>query len=71
MARVKFKGKNYFLGTFDDELEAAAVADAKRRELMPFYVPVNERHSPNLESWDTLNSNEGRQSAPLGLDARY
>jgi hypothetical protein len=37
-AKVKFKGKYYCLGSFDTEEEAAAVADAKRRELMPFYV---------------------------------
>jgi len=42
-ARVKFRGENYILGTFDREDEAAAAADAKRRELMPFYVPPKER----------------------------
>lgn len=37
-AKVKFQGRYHCLGTFDTEEEAAAVADAKRRELMPFYV---------------------------------
>jgi hypothetical protein len=37
-AKVKFQGQYHCLGTFDTEEEAAAVADAKRRELMPFYV---------------------------------
>ena len=39
MARVKFRGRHYILGTFDTELEAANAADLKRRELMPQYVP--------------------------------
>lgn len=43
MARVKFRGQVYNLGTYDTEEEAAAVADAKRRELMPFYVPPDQR----------------------------
>ncbi|MFY1595437.1 hypothetical protein [Micromonospora sp. WMMD737] len=42
-ARVKFQGRNYFLGTYATEATAAAIADAKRRELMPFYVPPVER----------------------------
>jgi hypothetical protein len=37
-AKVKFRGRYHCLGTFDTQEEAAAVADAKRRELMPFYV---------------------------------
>ncbi|WP_375733314.1 HNH endonuclease [Polymorphospora lycopeni] len=42
-ARVKFRGKNYILGTFATEEAAAKAADTKRRELMPFYVPPEER----------------------------
>lgn len=42
-ARVKFQGRNYILGTFDTELAAAEVAEAKRIELMPFYVPSARR----------------------------
>ena len=38
-SRVKFQGRVHRLGVFRTEEEAAAVADAKRRELMPFYVP--------------------------------
>jgi hypothetical protein len=38
-AKVKFQGRLYCLGVFDTEEEAAVVADAKRRELMPYYVP--------------------------------
>ena len=38
-AKVKFQGQRFYLGTFDDERAAAAAADAKRRELMPCYVP--------------------------------
>lgn len=37
-ARVKFQGRMHYLGTYATEQEAAAVAEAKRRELMPFYV---------------------------------
>lgn len=37
-AKVKFNGHGYYLGTFDTEEQAALVADAKRRELMPAYV---------------------------------
>lgn len=40
-ARVKFEGVVHHLGTFDSEAEAAAVAHAKRLELMPFYVDRN------------------------------
>jgi hypothetical protein len=42
-AKVKFRGNTYNLGTFESETEAARVADAKRRELMPFYVPPAQR----------------------------
>jgi hypothetical protein len=35
---VKFQGTTYYLGTYATEEEAAAVSEAKRRELMPFYV---------------------------------
>lgn len=42
-ARVKYRGKNYMLGTFATEEAAAQAADTKRRELMPFYVPPGER----------------------------
>jgi hypothetical protein len=42
-AKVKFKGVLHYLGTFQTEEQAAAVADAKRRELMPFYVPPEQR----------------------------
>lgn len=44
-AKVKFKGHLYYLGTYSTEEEAAAVADAKRRELMPFYVPPEQREN--------------------------
>ncbi|NEC17915.1 HNH endonuclease [Streptomyces parvus] len=37
-ARVKFQGKTHFCGTFTTEEDAAAAAEAKRCELMPFYV---------------------------------
>lgn len=37
-AKVKWRGEVYYLGTFTTEEEAAAVAEAKRRELMPYYV---------------------------------
>lgn len=37
-ARVKFQGMVHYLGNYATEEEAAAVAEAKRRELMPFYV---------------------------------
>lgn len=37
-ARVKFQGKSHWLGTYDTEEAAAAVAEAKRCELMPFSV---------------------------------
>lgn len=37
-ARVKFQGVMHYLGTYASEDEAAAVAESKRRELMPFYV---------------------------------
>jgi hypothetical protein len=39
VARVKYQGQHHIVGTFDTEDEAAAAADAKRRELMPYYVP--------------------------------
>ncbi|WP_170208817.1 HNH endonuclease [Micromonospora pisi] len=45
IARVKFRGKTYMCGTYDSEQTAAEAADIKRRELMPFYVPANERAS--------------------------
>lgn len=35
-ARVKFQGSVHYLGTYDTPQEAAAVAAAKRAELMPF-----------------------------------
>lgn len=38
-ARVKFQGETHYLGTYATEEEAAVVAEAKRHELMPFYVP--------------------------------
>lgn len=41
--RVKFQRKTHYLGTFATEEEAAKAADAKRRELMPYYVPPEER----------------------------
>ncbi len=37
-AKVKFRGRTHYLGTFETEEEAAAVAEAKRCEVMPFYV---------------------------------
>lgn len=37
-ARVKFQGQVYYLGSYDTQEEAAAVAEAKRIELMPSYV---------------------------------
>lgn len=42
-AKVKFRGKVYRLGLFATEEEAAEAADTKRRELMPFYVPPDQR----------------------------
>lgn len=42
-AKVKFRGVYHRLGTFASEEAAARVADVKRRELMPFYVPPEER----------------------------
>jgi hypothetical protein len=56
---VKFKGKNYFLGTYDTQEEAADVADLKRRELMPHYV-ARQEHSKQ-RTWDH------RPGALLGL----
>ncbi|TDC30077.1 hypothetical protein E1211_24845 [Micromonospora sp. 15K316] len=44
-AKVKFRGEVLNLGTYSNEEEAAKAADAKRRELMPFYVPAAERVS--------------------------
>jgi hypothetical protein len=38
-AKVKFQGESHSLGVFGTEEEAFAVAEAKRRELMPFHVP--------------------------------
>ena len=38
-AQVKFHGVIHRLGVYATEEEAAVVADAKRRELMPCYVP--------------------------------
>lgn len=42
-ARVKFQRVTYYLGTFEDEIDAARAAEAKRIELMPFYVPATQR----------------------------
>lgn len=38
VARVKYQHKNYIVGTFDSEEDAAKAAEAKRREVLPFYV---------------------------------
>lgn len=51
IAQVKFRGQIHRLGIYACEEEAARVADTKRRELMPFYVPASERasQSPTTE----------------------
>ncbi|MFJ1827416.1 HNH endonuclease [Streptomyces sp. NPDC088178] len=38
MAKVKFQGRYHCCGTYETEEQAAAVAEAKRCELMPYYV---------------------------------
>lgn len=41
-AMVKFRGQIHRLGTFDSEIDAARVAEAKRRDLLPHYIPRDE-----------------------------
>lgn len=41
-AKVEHAGKQYHVGTFDDEVVAARAAEAKRAELLPYALPDPE-----------------------------